>query len=146
VSKILPPPWDHYLALQTKLKVSTIVDGTSWGFEAALNRILASDSVSSSEEIERAARSESRRERHRARLRRQNLPSEDYIDGENVVQARQHLRIVRERVTDEEWTLLSDIGEGGSYDEIAAVASTSSGALRVRIQRLRQRICGALAA
>ena len=145
----LLPPWDSYLALQTKLKDSTTVDDMSWGREAALDRILASDALVA-EEIERAVHSESRKERYRARLRRQHLSSkEDRIDGEAVVKARQHLWIVRDRVTDEDWALLSAVGAGSAYSEIAVAAGTaaaSSGALRVRVQRLRQRLSDALAA
>jgi DNA-binding NarL/FixJ family response regulator len=143
----LLPPWSHYLALQTKLKLSSTVDDTDWGIEAALDRILASSSTAPYKDIERAARSESRRERYRAGLRRQYLANEeDHFDGESRLQARQQLRRVRERVGDKEWTLLSDVGRGNSYREIAREVGTSSGAVRIHVSRLRQRIREALAA
>jgi DNA-directed RNA polymerase specialized sigma24 family protein len=138
---ILQPPWDQYLALQSQLEASATVDDVSWGREAALNRILASEALAPAGEVERAARSESRRERHRARLRRQHLFRQvDHVDGEAILKARQELRIVRAAVTDEEWSLATQVGEGVDYDEIAATTGVRAGTLRVRMRRVRQRL------
>jgi DNA-binding NarL/FixJ family response regulator len=137
----LQPPWDRYLELQAQLNNSTTVDGTSWGREAQLNRILASGAISSTDEIERVARSERRLERYRASLRRQHLSNEESrVNGEAVMQARQQLRLINMAITRDEWTLLTDIGEGTGYNEIAAACGVSAGALRVRVRRARLKI------
>lgn len=148
----LPYPWDLYFALQTKLQRSNKVDDASWGCEAALNRILSSDPACDSpigtEDIDRWARSERRRERHRADLRMTYLETEYDAARERALQARQGLRAARRLVTDQEWALLYAVGEGWSYAQIAAKTGTgrSSGALRVRILRLRRRLSVALVA
>jgi DNA-binding NarL/FixJ family response regulator len=143
----LPPPWDYYLNVQAKLRKSTTVDDSSWGLEAALDRLLAAGATASPEAIERTARSESRRERHRARLRRQHRPrEEEAVDGKAQVRARQHLRIIKGSVSEDDWMLLRDLGAGCSYHEIAATAGTSTGALRVRVHRLRDEFVPARAA
>lgn len=143
----MPPPWDDYLNVQAKLRKSTTVNDSSWGLEAALDRILAAGATASPEAIERTARSESRRERYRARLRRQHRPREgEAVDREAQVRARQHLRIIRGSVSDDDWMLLCDLGAGCSYDEIAATAGSSAGVLRVRAHRLRNEFVPALAA
>lgn len=137
----LQPPWDCYLELQTKLKNSSIVDETSWGREAQLNRMLESGAIPATDEIERVARSERRLERYRASLRRQHLSGDEKrADGETVVQARQQLRLVKKAVTDDEWNLLADVGEGASYNEMATATGVSAGALRVRVRRARLKI------
>lgn len=137
----LQPPWDLYLALQTKLKDSPTVDDASWGREAALNRILASEEPRPVDEIERVARSEGRRERHRARLRRRYFSREiSHPDGEAVVQARQQLRLVKATVSEDDWSCLVHIGKGVSYNEIAAASGIRAGTIRARILRLRHRI------
>jgi len=143
----LPPPWDYYLNVQAKLRKSTTVDDSSWGLEAALDRILAAGATASPQAIERTARSESRRERHRARLRRQHrLREEAVMDGKAQVRARQHLRIIKGSVSENDWMLLCDLGAGCNYDEIAATTGASAGALRVRAHRLRDEFVRALAA
>ena len=111
------------------------------GLEAALNRCIASDVPAPVGAVERSASNESRRERNRAGLRRRHLLNDEIRDdAEAFLQARQQLRIVRAAVTDQEWALLSDVGAGTSYGEIAAATSASSGALRVRVQRLRRKV------
>jgi DNA-directed RNA polymerase specialized sigma24 family protein len=148
----LPAPWDLYRALQIKLLKGSKVDDASWGCEAALNRILRSDLARdppvSNEDINRWARSESRRERHRASLRRLRLThlEVEHPAIERALHERQELRKARELVTDEEWTLLCAVSEGRGYDEIATRTGRSSGALRIRILRLRHRLSAALAA
>lgn len=148
----LSSPWNLYLALQTKLLKSNEVDDASWGCEAALNRMLTSDPACdppvSNEDIDRWTRSESRRERHRARLRRLRMVrlADEHAASERELLAQQKLRAVRELVTDEEWTLLYAVSEGRGYAEIAAITGRNSGALRIRILRLRLRLRVALAA
>jgi len=144
--------WSSYLAVQAKLLKSDKADDVSWGREAALNRILSSDprcdpSVSHGD-IDRWVQSESRRERHRAKLRRIHMThSEDvHSASEGAPQARLKLRAVKRLATAEEWMLLRARSDGWDYAEIAARTGMTTGTLRVRILRLRQRLSVALAA
>ncbi len=70
----LPDPWAVYARLQAELDRRKQVDDRSCGLEAGLNRLLAMRVQPLTEEaVSRAVRSESRRERHRAQLRRVHL-------------------------------------------------------------------------
>jgi DNA-binding NarL/FixJ family response regulator len=139
----LEPQWEHYLALQAKLKDSRTVDDANWGREAALNRILAASPERrlAVEEIDRAARSEARRERHRARLRRHHLASPSQPQQpEHKLEARQIVGAIRRLVTSADWALFCALGDGHDYKEIAAQTSVTPGALRVRVLRLREKL------
>lgn len=135
----LSPPWDQYLAVQAKLGTSRSIDSVSWGREAQLNRLLAATEGVSPDELERVGRSESRRERHRASLRRKHH-EEARLDGEALVHAREHLRLIKTAIEPREWDLLAEMGAGATYAELADSTGAKEGALRVRIVRLRQRI------
>jgi hypothetical protein len=138
-SEALPAPWDQYLVFQAKLDASRTIDGVSWGREAQLNRILAAKTPLSADEIERVGRSESRRERYRASLRRQH--NEDaHIDGAALVHARHHLRLIKTIIDAHDWDLLTDVSAGVAYGDLAASTGAKAGALRVRVARIRQRI------
>jgi hypothetical protein len=136
----LEPFWDRYLALQAKLKDSTVVDDTSWGREAALNQLLESGPPATADDIERAAASASRRERYRARLRRHHVVIDQGADLKDVLQAREQLRIVKTTVTPEDWQLLHEVSEGVSYHDLAVAKRTSANALRARVCRVRQKL------
>jgi hypothetical protein len=135
----LTPPWDQYLAVQANLGTSRTIDDVSWGREAQLNRLLAATTGLAPDELERVGQSESRRERHRARLRRMHS-SEVHFEGEALVHARDHLRLIKSGVAPKEWDLLAGIGSGVTYSELAASTGAKEGALRVRIARVRQRL------
>jgi hypothetical protein len=156
----LDPPWGQYLALQKKLSESTAVDSTAWGFEAALSHILKVNAPPSSAMVERVAANESRRERYHAALRRQHGPtppsspkphsrppqSTGCTDGEAVMEARDHLLMIKARLTEHEWFLLGDVAGEKSYSVIAETLGTTPGALRVRVWRLREMISNLVAA
>jgi hypothetical protein len=140
MSQLPSYPWCAYACRQAKLAEEHTVNHQSWGLEAELNRLLATigQSPSNDEELDRVGRSESRRERNRARLRRVHLVATDVAyrpDG--ALDAQQQLRAVREHVNDNDWALLNAIGEGRDYKEIAAAKGISAGGLRVRVLRLR---------
>ena len=136
----LPHPWGDYARLQDELAHSPQVSGRSWGLEAALNRLVAEpQQVLSSEDADRAVRTESRKERHRAALRRAWMPTEVPIqDPEGALEARRALRLVKGHVSAQDWALLHAVGEGYQYGEIATLTNTPAGALRVRVLRLRR--------
>jgi DNA-binding NarL/FixJ family response regulator len=115
------------------------VDGHTWGVETALNQILEGAS-SAAEDLDRTVRSEARKERHRAALRRKYPPeiSTGQPAPENPIHARRLLRRARTLVTGAQWDLLRAVGEGHEYKELASVANVAPGALRARVLRLRR--------
>jgi DNA-binding NarL/FixJ family response regulator len=128
--------------LQGKLARKTRVDDLPWGLEAALNRLLTSSSLG--RDAERTVRSESRNERHRARLRRMYLRAEEGASPHphNALDARLQLRAIAAKVTPGERRLLQAVGEGYEYAEIATQMGYTAGALRVRVARLRRMLPG----
>lgn len=138
----LPHPWGVYARLQIKLAHRRQVDDRSWGLDAGLDRVLAEpDQPPTEDEIDRAVRSEGRRERYRAQLRRVHLAPENCAtDPEAAVAARQTLRTAQAQVAIDDWMLLCAVGEGCEYGEIAAARNGSPGQLRVRVLRLRRKL------
>lgn len=138
-------PWGVYARLQQELGRSCYannhtwyVNDHTWGLEQGLNRLLAGNPPAG-EEVDRAVRSESRKERYRTRLRRGRLAIEDSPrNPENALDARLRLHRAEAQVTVEEWALLRAVGEGHEYKEIAAVAKVAAGTLRARVLRLRR--------
>lgn len=140
----LPHPWGVYARLQAMLARRYQADDQSWGLDAGLDRLLtAQNKPPGEEEADRAVRSENRRERYRAQLRRVHLVLEDRMaDPEEVVAARRALRAAQMMVSHEDWALLCAVGEGHEYAEIAAAQGVSVGQLRIRVLRLRRRLAG----
>lgn len=134
--------WDAYARLQAELARRPRVDDYSWGLEGGLDRLLLSASDQpNEEEVDRAVRSENRRTRHRARLRRVYLVRDlGVFDPTGALTARHDLQAVEAQVEDDDWTLLREIGEGRAYGEIAADWGVSEGQLRVRVLRLRREL------
>lgn len=134
--------WVAYADLQAELAKREQVDGVNWGLEAALMQLLRSSTAkSTTDDLERTARSERRRERYRARLRAINLSKDSLTDDfEAGIDARRGLSAVRRHVSPGEWSLLVTIGGGANYGEIAADLDASSGCLRVRVMRLRREL------
>lgn len=138
-----PQNWGAYARLQTLLADDPVVDGQSWGLEAGLDRHLEALGEVSDDDTDRAVRSESRRERHRARLRRIygidiSVPRE--VDSQ--VEARQRLNALRAMLSEADWLLLVAVGEGREYAEIATALGVTVEGLRVRVFRLRRDILG----
>jgi hypothetical protein len=136
-------PWGKYACLRAELQANRSVGNRSWGIEAGLNRILSAGLTShppaNDEDIERAISNEQRRERHRAALRRRHLVKEEGgPDPETSLQARAELRSVRAKAIKSAWNLLCAVAVGHDFAEIAAAKGGTSGALRVRVFRLRR--------
>jgi DNA-binding NarL/FixJ family response regulator len=134
----LPDHWRAYARLQEKLARRPQIDDYTWGLEAGLNRLLTEE-LPAPEEVDRAVRSESRKERYQEQLRRVHLAVEESAGKpDDAVDARRRLRVVRKLVTPVEWSLLRAVGEGYEYKEIAAVKKTAAGTLRAHVFRLRR--------
>jgi|SRR5688572_7109970 len=131
--KKLDPPWEDYLAAQTKLRDRSTVDDTSWSLEARLDRMLAG--AANTDEVERAGRTAARRERSRAAQRRRHAATNS-IDGVRIAVAGVALGQVRSAVEDD-WPLLDDLGQGATFDELGEKRGKSAGAMRQRVFRLR---------
>ncbi len=136
----VPDHWRAYARLQEKLARSHWVDHSTWGLEAGLNSLLAGE-FPVEEDVDRVISSGSRKERHRARLRRVYLVDEGSAENPDAaLDARRRLRLVATRVTKDDRRLLRAVGEGYEYGEIAAASHVAPGTLRARVLRLRRRL------
>jgi hypothetical protein len=144
---VLPHPWSEYARLQRDLARKRGVDEQSWGTEAALDGILASiqqGNLPGDEDIARFAATARRRERNRAQLRLVHLDILDLAPSpEDEFIARDGLAAVQARVTTRDWTILTEVGAGRDYSEVAALIGASPGGLRVRVFQLRKRLAPA---
>jgi hypothetical protein len=134
---VLPHPWDTYARLQRQLRRNKCVGDCAWGTEAGLNFISMSIEPPANDDIRRVISNERRRERYRGALRRRCLaPNDLSIGAESVVE----LALIKTRISLRDWQLLFAIAGGQSYDELASIAGTTAGSLRVRVARLRSRL------
>jgi hypothetical protein len=141
----LPQPWAHYLDFQTKLSQTNRVDDSSWELEEALTFITKNPDQATLPNITRASQRRGRRERYQKQLRLIRLTHlNETLDVEVQLQARQTLRVVRQRVTDEEWDILCRLSDGDQYGDI--VPSARAGVVRIRVMRIRRRLEIALSA
>lgn len=140
----LPHPWDTYARLQAELSNGHRLTDQSWGTEAKLDAILLSlqtKTAITSNDLKRTAASERRRERHRAHLRLVYLGDDDMgAAPEEMLAAREGLRILQSRVLSQDWSVLCQLAEGYSYADVAARMHSTPGALRVRVLRCRQQL------
>lgn len=132
----LPQPWDAYARVQDQLDHRHIADDYAWGLEAALNKLL--DGLPF-QNIDRYVDSGSRKERHRARLRRIYLSiPETRVGVERAVYARDLLRTLLQLVSASDRAILRMIAEGFDFREIANARRSTAGAVRTRFCRLRR--------
>jgi DNA-binding NarL/FixJ family response regulator len=134
----LPHPWGAYARLQEQLDRRSQVDDLAWGLEAGLNQLLESRPP---DEIAVTVQSASRKERYHLALRRAHLTIEDgsgVFDPDGALDARELLDDLRTLVTPREWGLLRAIADGYEYEELAVAEKATSGAIRVRVFRLRR--------
>ena len=139
----LSHPWAEYARLQNDLSRNHRVSDRSWGIEEGLNHILWFDhtvTLLTQTDIDRAAASRERSERHRASLRGRYLQFEEEgsADPCTAVQARQELMSLVHRSSDQDWALLCAVAEGYEYAEIAVNSNVSPSSLRARVLRLRR--------
>jgi DNA-binding NarL/FixJ family response regulator len=141
---VIPQHWRDFTRLQHTLGRTNRVDDRYWGLEAGLDRVVslvAEGATPTSDEIERARQSESRRERYRRRLRDQHFArNESSVDPSAVFEARSELRALRSSVSSRDWKVLTAVGLGKRYSEIAKVSGTRSVAIRARVMRLRKKL------
>jgi len=136
----LPDQWREYARLQEKLAKRQQVDDYTWGLEAGLNRSISKD-LPAAEEVVRAVKSASRKERYQEQLRHIHLADQESAKSPvDVVEARRRLRVITNLVTPEEFALLRAVGEGYAYKEFAAIQKTAPSALRTRVLRLRRNL------
>lgn len=136
----LPPPWDEYFRLQSKLDGTTQVDNRSWGFEAGLDAQLARAALPPS--LPNTSATAERRERYRARLRRTYptacWPSPDQSPA--AIEARVELEQIRRQLPTSDWQLISSVAIGTAYQAIGHDLGATPDSLRVRVSRIRDRI------
>ncbi|TAK22790.1 MAG: hypothetical protein EPO40_28055 [Myxococcaceae bacterium] len=142
--KDLPHPWNHYLRDQNELAASRGGSRRGQLLEDRLTlRLETLDQFPTEAELTRAAKSEGRKERARAQLRRAHR---DHLASvktnirsiEGAYEARERLRVMRAQVSEGEWALLHAVAEGDEYSTLARAGGVSEGSLRVRVLRLRQ--------
>jgi len=134
--------WGAYERLQADLARRDHVDDRAWGLEAGLNSLLTERTAAKWEAVAtQAAETESRKCRHRARLRRLHLASEPVsVSADVALHARLNLSLLTPVLTRDQWILLLAVSEGYGYQELAGLFGVSVGALRVRVLRLRARV------
>jgi hypothetical protein len=130
--------WKKYEQLQAELAASRDVDDRAWSLEAGLNRIL--EGVKRTDDVERAVRSSSRKERDRRVITRAfRYQTDSWGDPELSIDIKDGLRRVQLTMTPTEWRLLCARAEGQSYDQLAVALKAKPGTLRVKVRRLRER-------
>lgn len=135
-------PWAAYARVQEKLARRLEVEPYTWGLEAALNRLVLGEPLTEAE-ISRVIASESRKERHRANLRRvyPELQGSTWPRAtEDALEVKKVLRDLRDHVTEDDWSLVTAISHGQHYSDIAAARGAKPGALRARMCRLRRKL------
>lgn len=142
--KDLPHPWNHYLRDQNELAASRGGSRRGQLLEDRLTlRLETFGQFPTEAELTRAAKSEGRKERARAQLRRAHLAHLASVKTnirsiEGAYEAREQLRVMRTRVSEGQWALLHAVAEGDEYSTLARAGGASEGSLRVRVLRLRQ--------
>lgn len=152
----IPRLWGAYAHLQSKLLgTSSITVGGA--LEAALNIVHQPDFIPEAlaeATMQRLAANAARQERHRGALLRQvqetaleNCVADRGSDDQDTptgasllddqIHARHELRHIASKVDDEDWDLLTGVGAGISYDELAEAHASTASALRSRVCRLR---------
>lgn len=153
----IPQSWGAYLRLQSKLSATTsIIIGDA--LEEALNIIhqpeFSVDTLAEADMLRLAANA-ARQERHRCALRRQVQDaaldeataargndegdiSNGVVSLDDALHIRRELQRIAERLSEDEWDLMTGVAAGLSYEELAVLKSSTSAALRSRVCRLRR--------
>jgi hypothetical protein len=156
----IPHSWGAYARLQERLARTTNIK-TAAAMEAALNVVHRANfqpEAVTDDVLKRVADTAGRRERDHSRLRRAygvpeqggqcTAPNDSGSPAVQVrpqsldeeVHASRELSRMRTIMPEPDWDLLIGIAAGASYEELAVELTTSSGALRSRVCRLRQTI------
>jgi hypothetical protein len=139
----LPSPWGEYARLQARSSRNSKIDSFSWGVEEEMNLFLQDTSEYTSADAQRAERlraSVARRERFRAKLRKEHgtelAPCPDNPIAQ--LEARESLALIGAAVTASQWRLILAVAKGYEYAEITLRLAMGVGAARAQICRLRR--------
>ena len=141
----LPHPWGMYAHLQNNLRREHRVGDRSWGTEAGMDHILklASGIPPTEGEVDQVIATSRRRERHRGSRREPLLEDIATAHPEGLLSARSELAAIRRKVGDRNWELLKAVATGCDYKEISRATSMQTGAIRVKVLRLRAELTAA---
>lgn len=153
----IPQSWGAYARLQSKLSAATSVT-IGGALEEALNIIhmpnFTADRLLEADML-RLASNAARQERHQSALRRQAqactldeaTAARGNDDGDvptgassldDALHACRELQRIAERLSADDWELLTSVAAGVAYEELAIQHLSTSAALRSRVCRLRQ--------
>ena len=138
-------PWSEYARLSRGLARRCCIDDQNWGAEAALNQILTSLEQGQSpslSDIGRMGATARRGERHRTYLRLVHLDETNDVTRAPEAEfiARDELIGISSRLSQRDWTILSELGAGSDYVKVTSLVGGTVGALRVRVLRLRKEL------
>ncbi len=136
----LPYPWNMYARLQNSLRHQNRVGDRSWGTEAGMAYILSTPVgfPPTEQEVDKVVANDRRRERHLGSRRTPVPEGMATPHPEDELHARHALAAIQSNVSGDSWQLLTDIAIGKDYKEIARTTSVRSGALRIKVLRLRR--------
>lgn len=140
--------WRRYEELQKRALDSLHVNDYSWGIESALNSVLKAIETSTVESdpstldkaIDRSISSGARLQRSRSlTLKTWMVPSES-ITTNGSAEANMELKRIGREAKDRDRKILMEAAYGYTDREIARRHSSTPGAIRVRLSRLRHRL------
>jgi DNA-binding NarL/FixJ family response regulator len=142
-------PWAYYARLQNHSSKLTRLTPFWWGMEAGMAYLLdaltagtvPADPAELMATLNRTIASAVRLHRSRSAALASNvLPDEPFIAGDTAAEARLEIRRILRVVSSKDEGILIDAGLGLTDREIADRYSSTPGAVRVRISRLRLKI------
>ncbi|MEJ0025938.1 MAG: hypothetical protein WDN01_07915 [Rhizomicrobium sp.] len=142
-------PWPYYADLQQRSRKLSRISDYWWGMESALAYLLAAiaaGTVPANPEdlvvtLNRTIASGARLHRSRAAALAELAPlAEPAPSGDGAAEARVELARIVRLVSSRDEQLLVDVGLGHTDREIADRRGSTSGAVRVRLSRLRLRL------
>ncbi len=147
----LPYPWSIYLELQGRgaalYRVGDEESGVSNGLSHILTAIECGEVPLDPEELAQnlmtviATGGWTTRNQARLRLKfASSLGNENAPDPQLSMIALQRLRQVQGQLPEQDWQILRFVGEGFTYDEIAALSGLTIASLRTRVSRLRKQL------
>ena len=147
---IIDYAWLRYADLQQRSREAEEVDDYSWGMEAALNyllRVTETGTIPFSQPdidaaVNRAIASGARLRRSRSLALRKWLVPPDSLSTDSAAEASIELDRIGREVKEADGEILLDAGFGYTDREIAGRHTSTPGAIRVRLSRLRVKLAG----
>lgn len=148
--KIIDYAWLRYADLQQRSTKAEELNDYSWGIEAALNclvRVIETGTIPLSQldldaAISRAIASGARLRRSRSLALRKWLGPPESLSTNSAAEASIELDRIGHDVKDTDGEILLDAGFGYTDREIASRHTSTPGAVRVRLSRLRVKLVG----